>query len=87
MTREISMPRLLALDPNQVELDTHGTRAQAGDIAGLASSIAVDGLLQPIGVRQETTRAFSRRLRSASTRGSAPTGTGDCALPGRRYGG
>ena len=70
MTPAASTPRLLALDPRQLDMDPHGTRAQAGDIDGLAASIAADGLLQPIGVLPDGADRFrvvygGRRLAAA----------------------
>lgn len=38
------------LDPHMLEPDPDGIREEAGDVAGLASTIAEQGLLQPLGV-------------------------------------
>jgi len=76
MTHPVSPPRLLMLDPRQVELDPQGTRSQIGDLQGLATSIAADGLLQPIGVRPASDGQFrvvygGRRLAAAVRLGLA----------------
>ncbi|ABY35937.1 MAG TPA: ParB/RepB/Spo0J family partition protein [Chloroflexus aurantiacus] len=42
--------QLLYLDPHQLEVDPTGVREEPGDIAGLATTIAEYGMLQPIGV-------------------------------------
>ncbi|EFO79011.1 parB-like partition protein [Oscillochloris trichoides DG-6] len=42
--------QLLYLDPRQLETDPDGVREDPGDVAGLASTIAERGLLQPLGV-------------------------------------
>lgn len=42
--------QLLYLDPHQLEIDPTGVREEPGDIAGLATTIAEYGMLQPIGV-------------------------------------
>ncbi len=47
-----TMLELLYLDPRALEADPNGVREDAGDIAGLAATIAEQGLLQPLGVVQ-----------------------------------
>lgn len=42
--------QLLYLDPRQLEADPDGVREDPGDVAGLATTIAERGLLQPLGV-------------------------------------
>jgi ParB family chromosome partitioning protein len=42
--------QLLYLDPRQLEVDPEGVREDPGDVAGLATTIAERGLLQPLGV-------------------------------------
>lgn len=42
--------QLLYLDPRQLESDPDGVREDPGDVAGLAATIAEQGLLQPVGV-------------------------------------
>ena len=76
MSPTVSSPRLLMLDPRQVEPDPQGTRSQPGDLQGLATSIAADGLLQPIGVRPDADGRFrvvygGRRLAAAVKLGLA----------------
>lgn len=44
------MLQLLYLDPRMLEPDPEGVREQPGDVAGLAKTIAEQGLLQPLGV-------------------------------------
>src|SRR5215470_17818896 len=41
---------LLYLDPRLLEADPQGVREDQGDVAGLAATIAEQGLLQPLGV-------------------------------------
>jgi ParB family transcriptional regulator, chromosome partitioning protein len=41
---------LLYLDPRQLEADPEGVRDDIGDVSGLATTIAEQGLLQPLGV-------------------------------------
>src|SRR3712207_7528510 len=42
--------QLVYLPVEQIELDPHGVREDAGDLAGLAETIREQGLLQPLGV-------------------------------------
>lgn len=42
--------QLLYLDPHVLEPDPDGVREEPGDVAGLAATIAEQGLLQPLGV-------------------------------------
>ncbi|KAB8140892.1 ParB/RepB/Spo0J family partition protein [Chloroflexia bacterium SDU3-3] len=42
--------KLLYLDPRTIDADPSGVRESPGDIAGLAATIAEQGLLQPLGV-------------------------------------
>lgn len=44
------MMKLLYLDPHSLDADPQGVREEPGDIAGLAATIAEQGLLQPLGV-------------------------------------
>jgi ParB family chromosome partitioning protein len=44
------MLQLLYIDPHMLESDPDGVREDPGDVAGLAKTIAEQGLLQPLGV-------------------------------------
>lgn len=44
------MLQLLYLDPRTLEADPDGVREEPGDVAGLAATIAEQGMLQPLGV-------------------------------------
>ncbi len=46
------MLQMLYLDPRQIDPDPDGVREQPGDVSGLATTIAEQGLLQPLAVVQ-----------------------------------
>lgn len=50
--------QLLYLDPRTLESDPEGAREAPGDVAGLAKTIAEQGLLQPLGVVQAATGRY-----------------------------
>lgn len=61
---------LLYLSPEQIELDPHGVREDAGEVSSLAETIREQGLLQPLGVLPLGRERFrvvygGRRLRAA----------------------
>lgn len=49
---------LVYLDPKNIEIDPSGIREDLGDIAGLAATIAEQGLLQPLGVVQTSSGGY-----------------------------
>jgi ParB family chromosome partitioning protein len=63
---------LLYLDPNALEADPNGVREEPGNVEGLAATIAVYGLLQPIGVveagRGHYRVVYGNRRREAALR-------------------